>query len=535
MKKSRLSLKHIVVWALVIGLLATMGLAAAAGTAQAATRYKLSATGAGTVTTGTSHKLTVRYTKNGKPVKSAKVKLQYKKGSKWVTDKTVTVKNGKATVTVKSSKARNRTYRFYVKGKAKSTSQLVRFVPATFTISGSGSGHGVGMSQYGAYRSALDGKKVADILGYYYPSAKLGTANNNPRTVKVQILGPGSDSRTSTTLGFASGPGAKVFTVTDVATGNSQQTAPAARVEIGVSAGKVTARFVAAGGEQTTVAAARLRVNWDNQGIATVAGAQGTYKYGSFLISNLKNQPNVVNQLAMNTEYLYGIDEMPSSWGRTSQGMEALKAQVVVARNYVIAQAGKWKTSDSDYETANPACDCHVFDDPRSQNFKGATKSEGADNAPWVAAVNATIQGTQVNVLRTSSGGIDRALYFAASGEYQLGGKVYRGTAAEADAFGTAFPAISYHRHVDDPYSAKAAPASLKAWTAPLSQPRAATIFGLTGITRIAVTARYDGGLVKTLTATTTTGKTKSITRTAEGWRTALGLKGAWIKSIEPK
>lgn len=102
MNTSRLSLRRLVVWALVIALLATMGLAAAAGTAEAATKYTLTASGAGTVTTGAARKLTVTYTKNGKPVKSAKVKLQYKKGSKWVTAKTVTVKNGKATVSVKS-------------------------------------------------------------------------------------------------------------------------------------------------------------------------------------------------------------------------------------------------------------------------------------------------------------------------------------------------------------------------------------------------------------------------------------------------
>ncbi|MCW5950994.1 MAG: hypothetical protein KIT69_01870 [Propionibacteriaceae bacterium] len=443
MRTSSLTLRRVVVWALVIALLATMGLAAAAGTAEAATKYTLTASGAGTVTTGTARKLTVSYTKNGKPVKSAKVKLQYKKGAKWVTSKTVTVKNGKATVSVKSATAMNRTYRFYVKGKGKSKSLTVRFVPAAFTVGGSGSGHGVGLSQYGAYRMALDGKKASDILGYYYPTARLSTASNNPRPIKVQILGPGSDTRTSTTIGFASGSGSKVFTVTDLATGAGRSTAAGSGIDIGVASGKATATFTAASGGRTTVAAAKLRITWDNQSIATVAGAQGTYKYGSFLISNLKGQPNVVNELAMNTEYLYGIDEMPSSWGTTAKGMEALKAQAVVARNYAIAQASKWKTSDADYETANPACDCHVFDDPRSQNFKGATKSEGTANAPWVAAVDATIQGSQVNVVRASDGGIPETPYFAASGEYKVGKTTYRGTASNRDAFGDRLPQTS--------------------------------------------------------------------------------------------
>jgi len=40
--------------------------------------------------------------------------------------------------------------------------------PLTFVFSGSGNGHGVGMSQWGAYSMALQGSKYQDILEYYY-------------------------------------------------------------------------------------------------------------------------------------------------------------------------------------------------------------------------------------------------------------------------------------------------------------------------------------------------------------------------------
>lgn len=50
-----------------------------------------------------------------------------------------------------------------------------RTLPAhpTFTFTGSGFGHGVGMSQYGAMEMAKEGKTVQDILSFYYPNTSL--------------------------------------------------------------------------------------------------------------------------------------------------------------------------------------------------------------------------------------------------------------------------------------------------------------------------------------------------------------------------
>ena len=41
-------------------------------------------------------------------------------------------------------------------------------VPATFAITGSGYGHGVGLSQIGARSMALQGVTATAILNYYY-------------------------------------------------------------------------------------------------------------------------------------------------------------------------------------------------------------------------------------------------------------------------------------------------------------------------------------------------------------------------------
>ena len=46
-------------------------------------------------------------------------------------------------------------------------------VETVITIDGKGWGHGVGMSQYGAYGRALNGDTSAEILEFYYPSTTL--------------------------------------------------------------------------------------------------------------------------------------------------------------------------------------------------------------------------------------------------------------------------------------------------------------------------------------------------------------------------
>ena len=59
-------------------------------------------------------------------------------------------------------------------------------VPERFFISGSGFGHGVGLSQMGAKGLALEGKSSADILNYYFPGTALST-NSDLGNIRVNI------------------------------------------------------------------------------------------------------------------------------------------------------------------------------------------------------------------------------------------------------------------------------------------------------------------------------------------------------------
>ncbi len=58
-------------------------------------------------------------------------------------------------------------------GVVKSTKFEIRMSGEDALISGSGSGHGVGLCQWGAKQRALDGFQYREILSYYYPGVKL--------------------------------------------------------------------------------------------------------------------------------------------------------------------------------------------------------------------------------------------------------------------------------------------------------------------------------------------------------------------------
>ncbi len=77
--------------------------------------------------------------------------------------------------------------------------------PELFYIRGGGDGHGVGMSQYGAYGYALHGEDYRFILAHYYRGTTLGTA------------APGSIVRVL--LASGNGNGASAFSGATVALG----------------------------------------------------------------------------------------------------------------------------------------------------------------------------------------------------------------------------------------------------------------------------------------------------------------------------
>ena len=52
-------------------------------------------------------------------------------------------------------------------------------IPDHFILSGSGFGHGVGLSQVGAQGQAMEGKSATQILNYYFPGTQVVPVADN--------------------------------------------------------------------------------------------------------------------------------------------------------------------------------------------------------------------------------------------------------------------------------------------------------------------------------------------------------------------
>ena len=71
-------------------------------------------------------------------------------------------------------------------------------------IRGAGFGHGVGMSQYGAYGFAKRGRDHAFILAHYYSGTQLGKLDG-PSEVRVLLRSAGADRRSAARRRVAGG------------------------------------------------------------------------------------------------------------------------------------------------------------------------------------------------------------------------------------------------------------------------------------------------------------------------------------------
>ena len=214
-------------------------------------------------------------------------------------------------------------------------------------IRGGGDGHGIGMSQYGAYGYALHGFTYQEILAHYYQGTSLGTTNPQ-QTVRV-LLATGSASFSAATS-VAGEPHTQLdpsltYDVTALRNGRLQVTT--------------------AGGQSVGSFNAPLTVS----GPAPLDVPQlGTYR-GSLQFSPDGGGVDTVNVVGLD-DYVRGVvsAEMPSSWAPA-----ALEAQAVAARTYAIT-------------TSVGATNYDLYSDTRSQVYQGVS----AETASTDAAVAAT-------------------------------------------------------------------------------------------------------------------------------------------------
>ena len=215
-----------------------------------------------------------------------------------------------------------------------------------FTIRGAGFGHGVGMSQYGAYGFALNGSGYRAILGHYYTDTAIGSLDPNQR-VRVLLQSPGTASFTGAVrAGRRRVSPSKTYSVRR--RGAAVQLLSSRRKKLGTySAMRVTGR----GGMVTL------------RGRAANGRVDGAYRGALAFSPGAFSGVDVINALPLDT-YLRGVvpDESPPSWP-----LEALKAQAVAARTYAVA-------------TMKPGAGFDLYPDTRSQVYGGVAAEEASTN-----------------------------------------------------------------------------------------------------------------------------------------------------------
>jgi stage II sporulation protein D len=260
-----------------------------------------------------------------------------------------------------------------------------------WVVNGHGFGHGVGLSAYGAYGYALNGKGYKFILGHYYKGTSLGTVEGAP-VVRVLL------STTSGDVTFSEATSACHTKLDPTRTYEAHRLGNT--LVLRSSAGKPLARCGA------TLRAA-------GAGVINIGGL-GRYRGALETVVNESGELNVVNALALE-QYVKGVipNESPPSWP-----MAELKAQAVISRSFALTGGVEGDGYD-------------LYSDTRSQVYKGleseyTTSDEAAEQ-------------TAGQVLMYE-GQIAETLFSACSG-----GK----TESMQNVFGTAVP---YLVGVPDPY-----------------------------------------------------------------------------------
>ena len=278
-------------------------------------------------------------------------------------------------------------------------------------VTGKGWGHGVGMSQWGAYGYARHGWSYRQILAHYYPGTTLGRA---PATDVRVLLGTGQPSasvgcagaiRVSDRTGrtYALDPGTYSFA--------AGLKLPVARKRVKVQSGLHHHERYAA---VPVNRALRSPVAFDCPSAPLVW--DGSSYHGRLVIRSNGHRLSVVNTVPLDA-YVQGVvgGEMPHKWS-----LAALEAQAVAARSYALA-------------TLKPNKRFDLFSDTRSQVYGGiAYETPGIDFAVRRTAGTIVIWGGHVAL----------TFFFSSSG----------GRTANVSDVWPQYGDIPYLRSVSDPY-----------------------------------------------------------------------------------
>jgi stage II sporulation protein D len=227
-------------------------------------------------------------------------------------------------------------------------------------IRGAGFGHGIGMSQYGAYGLSLKGVRYQQILARYYTDTALAQVAAEP---EVRVLLQGGQRKVTFSgvarLGTASLDPSKTYNVIRGGSG----------------------LVLREGTKRLLTTAPPLRVDAPGGGALLLSGTSvpgvrdGRYR-GALELRPSGRGISVINALGLES-YVRGVvsAESPSAWPA-----EALKAQAVAARTYAITSRAGSISDGFDQ-----------FADTRSQVYKGVAAERPSTDAAVAATARQVV------------------------------------------------------------------------------------------------------------------------------------------------
>jgi stage II sporulation protein D len=364
-------------------------------------------------------------------------------------------------------------------------SQATPAAATIFSLAGSGWGHGVGLSQYGAKAMGADGNAYESIVDHYFNGVIIApVATASPLTfVSLDptpfLVGLIQDSRTvsftieSDAARLCSDGTGSCFAL--VQPGGTYRFGPD-------GAGGCVFLRIPADGRPVAVGhagscAASVRPVSDRTVISIPFKAR-SYRYGTLRFRQDPGSGGIhtVYEIGID-DYMKGLSEVPESWSTA-----ALEAQVVVSRSYAVWHALDRGDEGGLSDDRKDECFCNLRDDTSDQVFRGWTGE--ATHPRWVAAVAST-----ASQVMTANGTIALGLYSSSSGG---------ATEDYVDVFGgtghpylvTATDGQAFSDSAANPHAT---------WTAGYDQAALAATFGFSWVSNAVVGERNGSGSARSI------------------------------------
>ncbi|MDP8957783.1 MAG: SpoIID/LytB domain-containing protein, partial [Actinomycetota bacterium] len=381
-----------------------------------------------------------------------------------------------------------------------------------FLFEGSGWGHGVGMSQYGARGLALEGKGAADIISYFYRGASVGTASLS-HSLWVGLLQNRIEIR------FEAREGSLQLGIRKLPEGQQPKPLVAEPGESWALRRLVNGncRYFKDGQPQDVEAhcwASVSRPPDQPQAKLYLADTGRTYGRGTLRVRPIGEAFHVLLEIGLE-KYLYGLGEMPSSWPAA-----ALQAQAIAARSYAVRRALNLGAESGLSAVRRQECWCHLYATVKDQAYVGWEKEEGHWGAVWRNAIDATA-GRVV----TYGGQVISTFYFSSSGG---------ATENNVDGFGGTTQ-LPYLTSVADPWSLDRGVNPNASWSGSIAAGQIATAVGLEALHSVRVISRNPSGSAKEVEFLGIKGKAPArVVKLGREVRSLLGLRSSYFRVYMP-